>query len=216
MRIRKTKNNKNKIRTIIIKHINNNKKEYIIISIIFVIGIFLAVLFINKTNEEIKKEISNFLDNGINEIKQAEKINYIDIFKTSLLKNMTITFILWFLGTTIVGIPLVFGIIIYEGFSLGYTISSLVLTLGNTKGIVFTLVALLFQNILAIPAILAIGVSCLKLYKSITQNRRKENIKIEIARHTFFSLTMLLVLAISSVIETFITTNGLLLIAKYF
>ena len=46
----------------------------------------------------------------------------------------------------------------------------------------------------SIPAIIAIAVSAFKLYKSIVKDRNKENIKIEIIRHTIFSLIMLLVL----------------------
>lgn len=214
MRIKKTK--KSKIKNTIVEHITNNKKEYIIICLMFVIGIFLGVLFINNSDENTKEEISKYLGDGINEIKQSEKINYIEILKTSILNNLKLALILWFLGTTIVGIPLVFGVIIYKGFCLGYTISALVIVLGNTNGIIFVLIALLFQNILAIPATIALGVSCFKLYKSIIQDRRRENIKIEIIRHTIFSLIMAIILIISSIIEAFITTNGIILIANYF
>ena len=31
--------------------------------------------------------------------------------------------ILWFFGTTVIGLPIVFGIILYRGFCLGYTIA---------------------------------------------------------------------------------------------
>ena len=33
------------------KHILNNKKEYIIVTLLFIIGIFLGVLFVNNINE---------------------------------------------------------------------------------------------------------------------------------------------------------------------
>jgi len=78
------------------------------------------------------------------------------------------------------------------------------------------LILLLLQNILWIPAILALAVSGFKLYKSIIKDRNKENIKIEIVRHTVFSFIMLLVLVASSVIETFLSTNILKGLIKYF
>ena len=52
--------------------------------------------------------------------------------------------------------------------------------------------------------------------KSITKDRNKDNIKIEILRHTVFSLIMLCVLCISSVVEILISTNFLKKIIKYF
>ena len=57
------------------------------------------------------------------------------------------------------------------------------------------------QNIFFIPAIITIGVSSIKLYKSIIADRRKENIKIQIFSHTIISLLMLAVLIFSSFIE---------------
>ena len=67
-----------------------------------------------------------------------------------------------------------------------------------------------------IPAILAIGVSGFKLYKSIVKDKAKENIKLEIIRHTVFSGIMLLVMILSSLVEVFICTNILKGIIKYF
>ena len=99
---------------------------------------------------------------------------------------------------------------------MGYTISTIIIVMGLSKGMIFTVVSLVLQNLLFIPAIIAIAVSAFKLYKSIVKDRNKENIKIEIIRHTIFSLIMLLVLCLASVIEILISTNLLKKIVKYF
>ena len=77
------------------------------------------------------------------------------------------------------------------------------------------MLALFLQNILFIPAILTIGVSSIKLYKSIITDRRKENIKIEIIRHTIISVIMLCVLILSSLIENEVSLNLLKMGIKY-
>ena len=74
----------------------------------------------------------------------------------------------------------------------------------------------LASSIFIIPAILGLGVSGFKLYKSIIKDNRKENIKLEILRHTVFSLIMLILLLIASLIEVFISINFLKVIIKYF
>lgn len=73
----------------------------------------------------------------------------------------------------------------------------------------------MLQNILFIPCILALAVSGMKLYKSIIKDKRKENIKLEITRHTVFSGIMLIMLEISSFIEVYISTNLLQISIKY-
>lgn len=98
---------------------------------------------------------------------------------------------------------------------MGYTISAFISILGIQKGLAFTISNLLLQNIIFIPAILAISVSGFKLYKSIIKDKRRENIKIEIIRHTIFSCVMLICLVIASIVEVFISNNLLKIIIKY-
>ena len=197
-------------------HILNNKKEYIIVILLFIIGIFLGVFFVNNLEGSQKSEIQEYLNNFIEKMKQTEKLDNASLLKTSVGQNMILSFIIWFFGTTVIGIPIVFGIMIYRGFCFGYTISVCIFIMGMSKGLVFTLINLLLPSLLLIPAILALAVSGIKLYKSIVKNRAKENIKLEIVRHTLFSLIMLIAMISASIIEVFISTNILKVVIKYF
>lgn len=205
-----------KIREVIVKHILNNKKEYVIVTLLFIIGIFVGVFFVNNLDESSKASMQEYLNNFIEKFKQIEKLDNMSFLKTSIIQNILFAIILWFFGTTVIGIPIVFGIIIYRGFCFGYTVSVCVTIMGISKGLVFTLVNLLLPSLIIIPAILAIGVSGFKLYKSIVKDRAKENIKLEIIRHTVFSVVMMLVMIFSSLVEVFICTNILKGIIKYF
>ncbi len=205
-----------KLLEIIKEHVRNNKKEYILVALIFVIGIFLGVLFINQIQEAQKTEITSYLNSFIDKVKNMENLNHIELLKSSMGQNIVLAIILWFFGTTVIGIPIVFGLVLYRGFCLGYTIAICITIMGLPQGLVFALLLLLLQNILWIPAILALAVSGFKLYKSIVKDRNKENIKLEIVRHTVFSFIMLLVLVVASLIETFIAMNILKGCIKYF
>lgn len=210
------KNKRMNIKNTIKEHIINNSKEYIIALLIFVIGIFVGVLFINNIQENQRTEINEYLNNFIGKLKENQNLNSTELVKTSINQNVLLAIAIWFFGTTVIGIPIVFGIIFYRGFCLGYTISVAISMMGLSKGLVFVLISLLLQNVIFIPAILALAVSGFKLYKSIMKDKRKENIKIEIVRHTVFSLIMMLLLIISSLIEVFVSTNILKLVSKYF
>lgn len=201
---------------IIKEHLINNSKEYIIVTLIFIIGIFVGVLFVNNMKEAQRIEINTYINNFINGFKNTENIDSLKLLRDSINEKFILAVGIWFFGTTVIGIPIVFGIVLYRGFCLGYTISVCISILGMSKGLIFVLTTLLLSNILLIPAILALAVSGFKLYKSIVKNRNKENIKLEILRHTIFSLIMLIVLIISAIVEIFISTNILKIIIKYF
>lgn len=204
-----------KLKQMIRTHLTVNKREYIIMIILFVIGILLGVLFINNMKEEQFSNVKDYINNFIQKLKNIENIDSLKLLKTSLLQNIGIAFALCFFGTTVIGIPVVFGIIIYRGFCLGYTISSCIAVLGTGKGLTFILSDLLLQNIIFIPVIISIAVSGYKLYKSIIKNRKKENIKFEILRHIIFCIIMSIVLSIASLVEIFISNNIFRLIVKY-
>ena len=206
----------NKIVNLLIQFIKNNIKEYIIITLIFLIGIFLGVMFVNNLEQTQKEEIISYVKTYKEAFKQNESSNNMILLRNNIKDNIILTLIIWFLGSTIIGIPIVFGMILFRGFCLGYTISSLTIVFGIAKGIAFIAVSILMQNILFIPAIISLGVSALKAYKSIYTDKRKENIKLEIIRHTIFSILILVVLICSAVVETQISTKLLKSLIKYF
>ncbi len=210
------KSKSSKVKRVVIEHITNNKKEYFIITLLFIIGIFLGVLFINYMQEEQKQEISSYFNSFIEKMKSIQNLDKMELLKVSITQNILLGITIWFFGTTVIGIPIVFGVVIYRGFCLGYTISACIYSIGLSKGLSFVIISLILQNILFIPALLAISVSGFKLYKSIIKDKQRENIKNEVLRHTIFSLIMIALLVSSSLIEIFISTTGLKVFVKYF
>lgn len=192
----------------------NNIKSYIIVAIIFAVGIFLGVMFINQTDS--KEEIQKYINTYIDETKNIQQGDYIGELQQDIKSNIGLVFCLWFAGTTIIGIPIVFGIILFRGFCLGYTISACVYTLGKLKGIIFILITIFLQNAIFIPSIMILGVSSIKLYKSIIKDRRKENIKISIVKHSIISIIILFALVLSSVVKIEVSYRLIVNLIKYF
>jgi len=199
------------LKNIIFEHIRDNIKDYFIITIIFVIGIILGVILINNLKQDGQEEISLYINNFVNDVKENKTINTLNLLKQTIINNITLVIIIWFVSSTIIGIPIVYGIIIFRGFCLSYTISSIIATVGTMKGVLFSLFGILLQNILFIPGLFILAVSGIKLYKSIMKDRRKENIKVEILKFTLISLLIIIAMIISAVIETYISSNMLML-----
>ncbi len=200
---------------VIKKHILDNLKEYTIVSALLVIGIILGVIFINNANNTQITQITNYLNNFSSSLKTDYEIDKTELIKMSVRDNAILVITMWFVGSTVIGLPIVFGIVVFRGFCIGYTISSAIITFGLGKGILFTICSLLFQSFIFIPALLALAVTGIKVYKSIIKDKRRENIKLEIIRHTLFSLIILFLLLISSLIETYVSPNLLRMVINY-
>lgn len=127
---------------------------------------------------------------------------------------MLLALCLWFAGLTVIGIFVVYGAIIVRGFTLGFSISSIIATLGAKTGSIFILSSMLLQNIIFIPTLFALAISGIRLYKSIMKDRARENIKIEILRHTIFSGLLSIVLIVASFVETYVSSKIFMLISN--
>lgn len=205
---------RNQVFSIIKEDIQNNVKSYLIIVVIFAIGIFLGVMLVNQTDS--KEEIENYINSYIDETKNLQNGDYLGELQKDIKNNIILVFFLWFAGTTIIGIPIVFGIILFRGFCLGCTIASCVFVLGKVKGLIFIAITILLQNIIFIPAIIILGVSCIKLYNSIIKDRRKENIKLSIFKHSIISLIVLAILIVASIVKIEISYRMIVQFIKYF
>lgn len=91
-----------KIGETITKHVINNRKEYFIVLILFIIGIFLGVLFVNNIEEVQKAEVETYLNNFIQGMKTNEKLDMFALLNTSIWQNAIFAILIWFLGTTVI------------------------------------------------------------------------------------------------------------------
>lgn len=207
---------KNNFKDLLLNHIYENLKSYLIVIIIFIIGIIAGVIFINNTNETQSTEIINYINSFIESLKQDYHIDKVQLIKNSISDNLILIVSMWFIGSTVIGIPIVMGIVIFRGFCIGYTTASIIGVLGVQKGILFLFTTIFLQNIIFIPVIICMAISCIKLYKSIMKDKRKENIKIEIIKHTLRSILLLLCLVLASLVEVYISSNLLMMCIKFF
>lgn len=201
--MRKQEKKNFRILNLIREHINKNIKEYISVCIIFLIGTIIGVMFINNADEAQKTQITQYLGNFTQALNTDYKIDIGSLLKSSIISNLILAISLWFIGSTVIGIPIVYIIIGVRGFSLGYTISSIMITYTMWKGILFSICSLLLQNVILIPCIIALAVSGIKLYKSIIKDKRRENVKIQILRHTIFSSFMASLMVGASFLEVY-------------
>lgn len=214
MKVKKRKR-KSVIKEVIQGYLSRNIREYFLVTLIFLIGIILGVIFINKANETQIQEIGNYFTEFIGKMQQEVKVDRGELLKNSLISNFCLALLLWFAGSTVIGFPIIYVTTAYRGFCLGYTIAASISALGSGNGLLFSLAAVLLQNILVIPCILALSVSGIKLYKTIMKDKQRETIKLEITRHTLFCIMIFIILVLASFLEVYGSTTLLELGAKY-
>ena len=124
----------------IINYLNETvKKEKNILlfnTIIFLVGVVLGSLFINFITNDDKKLLIEQVGTFFSNIKKlTSDIFGFESFLSILFNNLLVLSIIFVLGISMIGIPIVIFILFFKGFMLGTTISTIILKY-SIKGIV--------------------------------------------------------------------------------
>lgn len=180
------------------------KKQFILIFLICVVAFIIGVLLPSILNEENRKIIETSLNSFFDTIKNNQLKTSELLFKT-LTSNIIIDLILWLLGISIIGIPIVIILLGYKSLSLGFTISSIISTYklnGVIKALIYIVPNIINLFIFFVISYYSISFS-LMLFNYLF--RKKEyNKRVIVNRYLKLLVISIIILIFSSVIETYV------------
>jgi stage II sporulation protein M len=194
------------IKGIVLSHIKSNLIIFAVVVLTIVFGIVAGSLSVHALNVEQKEGLVNYLNLFLNKPVTAE-INTQSLLRQSLWNNIKSAGIMWVLGVTILGIPVVIVLLFFKGFVLGFTVGFLVEQLGF-KGTLFSTASLLPQNIILLPVLVAMGMASIS-FSLMLISRRKTWSKVTLFQH-FLGYTLcygfyVLIMFSGVLIETYVT-----------
>lgn len=203
------------MRQTIENHLKENGKSYLVLFLVLILGLIIGIISINRMPIEQKKDISNYLNDFTNQIKENNSINYGHILKSSITHKVKFTIVLILLSFSIWGEIGTFLLVGYKGYSLGYSISSAISIFGIAKGLTFALPLVFLSELVYIPAIFYISVLSIKNYKTLIKEDY-DNKKLMAIKYMVSLLATACVVLTSSLLQTYLNTNLFLMLTKYF
>ncbi len=130
------------------------KTSYLIaLLVIFLVGVTFGSFYATKVDETTSELI---MDRLANIQYQVDDFNHLNIFAKSFFSNIWYVFLIWFLGLTLVGIPLIWITVFVKGFGFGFVISFFVREFG-IRGIPYALAYTFPQNVIIIPLLIYVS-----------------------------------------------------------
>lgn len=183
---------------------NVNKKI-----LVFLIGLFIIALIFGSSlplflSDSDKVLVSEYLNNFIGNI---DNNNYIISFFNGLLTNCCYGLLIWLLGISVIGVPIVLFMFFSKCFILGFSVSSIIVNY-KIKGVLFSLVYIFPHQVINI-----IVYGLLTVYSIIFSLRilfllfKKNDFNINLAFNRYFKIFILLflLLLISTLYEIFLS-----------
>jgi stage II sporulation protein M len=201
---------------VIFDYFKKNMGLYIFVFLIFVGGTILGSIAVNMMSDNQMKATLDFINSFFVNVKNIE-VNFSTIFYVSISNNLKTALTLCILGLTIVGLPLIPAVIFFRGFVLGFTVGFFIGSLG-VKGILFSILSILPQNIIIIPSIISIGVAGMTLSLTVLKNRFKhytEDYPRLLMGYFLFNFTFCVMLILAGLIEGYISPVFIRLLTNY-
>lgn len=184
------------------------KKIYVFLFVLVVISILSGILFWFVINKENKLLVNNELTSFFNCIKDGATINYWGSLLNSITTNLIYIILIWLLGISIIGLPIILFMITVKSFIVGFSISSIIAIYGF-KGLLGAFVYTFPHQIIFLLLLILLGFYsisfCIKLFKYLFL-KQIINFKVAMRRYLKILLISIGIGIFLSLFETFIST----------
>ena len=127
-----------------------------LVLLFFIIGVALGIFSEDRLAMDQQTDLKIFLEQNCQTLI-SQPLDRSALIWPAVLGNVGTAATLWFLGLTVIGVPIVILIIVIRGFILGFTMSFLLKQYSLQGGVLIAL-GVLPQNLLYVPALLLGGV----------------------------------------------------------
>jgi stage II sporulation protein M len=188
-------------------YMREHQSLYLFTIVLFAMGVIFGAMIVNSLELSQKQELIGFLhyffanmdENGIAEPGQH--------FQQTFGYHVKTVSVLWILGLSIIGLPLILLLLFLKGVVVGFTVGFLVDQL-QWQGVTYSFVGVLPQNMLIVPALLIVGVGGISFSLRLIRTRllsKRDVILPYFLSYTAVVVAMLAVLSVAALVESYVS-----------
>lgn len=166
---------------------------YILLLTVFFVGIIIGTLSLKIVPDSVFDEYREEICQSV--LKENTPANH--TYSKMLYSGAITIAIYWIVGMSIVGTPFLIGYVAYKGYSLGYSIATVIRAVGITAGNSYIFQNIFWQNVLLVLIMIYMANFSIKISKNFISS--KENIKVDAIKYTmiFAFLTLFYAVGVS-------------------
>jgi len=197
-------------KNVLLNHMKDHITTYIFMVTLFLTGIIFGAITVNSMNFVQKQDLFFHLEQYFNKINNEQVVASKDILKRSYFFHVKYLLLLFILGLTIIGLPIVWILIFMKGLVIGFSVGFIVNQLG-AKGLFLATLSIAPQNIISIPVYLIAGsismIFSLTLLQKLLDRSMSASLGKPFILYSFIFVCLLFCALGSSLVETFIANE---------
>lgn len=196
------------IREMIGNHLEENRTIYVFTTVLFLIGIVFGAIVVNSLSLTQKHDLYMYVSQFFGHVNEGELAQPSVIFTQSYAHYAKYFGLMWILGLSIIGLPIILILLFLKGVVVGFTVGFLVNQLGMS-GFFLSFVSIMPQNFILVPAFVIVGTAsisfCLKMVRQQFVKRTNIPIFPQFLKYTVLILCVSAALAFASAFEAYVS-----------
>lgn len=175
--------------------------------VLFTMGIIFGAVIVNSLPLSQREDLFGFLQFFFSSLGEKGIPEPSSHFQQSFGHYAKTVGIMWVLGLSIIGLPMILLLLFLKGVVVGFTVGFLVAQL-QWKGVTFAMMGVLPQNLLVVPALIIVGVSGISFSLRLIKTRllsKRDVILPHFVGYSVLVISMLAVLTIAALFESFVS-----------
>lgn len=153
---------KSYLQNAVINHITEHSSLYVFITVLFLMGVIFGAVLVNSLSFSQKEDLYYYLSQFFGQVSDGEVATTNEMFTQSVLHNFKYISMIWILGISIIGLPIILILLFLKGMVIGFTVGFLVNQMG-WSGFLLSFGSILPQNIFIVPVFIIISVLAVSL-----------------------------------------------------
>lgn len=190
-------------------HMEEHLSLYVFTTVLFIMGIVFGSLAVGALTVEQREGLLEYLMHFFNGLEQGAIADASTALKHAAAHHLKYVGLMWILGLSIIGAPLVIVLIFLKGLVIGFTVGFFVREL-SWNGLGFVFLSVFPQNLLIVPAMIIVSVASIAFSLSLLRNRiiqRRGAIYPQFVSYSFLVLAMACVLVFASFFEAYVSPS---------
>lgn len=194
--------------TVAAGYFREHSSIFIFIAILFLMGVIFGAIVVNSMSFTQKQDLFYYLTQFFGQVSSGKTVDSNDLFLQSFFHNSKFIGLMWVLGISIIGLPIILILLFMKGMVVGFTVGFLVSQM-SWKGFMLAFVSILPQNLIIIPifiimAAMSVSFSLLMVRKQFMKKFGQPIMPL-FKRYIFVLATAVVLISAASLIEAFLS-----------
>lgn len=201
-------------------HLKSHAIVYLFMTILLLTGIIFGAIIVNSMNFVQKQDLFFYLERFFNYTVNEQGMDRLAIWKESFLYHIKYLALLFLLGLSVIGLPVVWVLLFIKGMVVGFSVGFIVNQLGITEGFLIASLSIAPHNLIIIPIYILAGtlamIFALFSLRKIFSRRNADSLWQPFVNYVIIFSFLVILSCGASLVEAYVSSGAMEALIKSF